>query len=108
MFVYVFPGAATLNTPFEAVILVPAIAVTKSAIVSFFEALESLASINPILSAATSSVPPVKLLRSVPPPPPPPEALIVILSALASVVIVTLEPATRVSVSVAVSATTLV
>ena len=60
-----------------------------------------------MLSAATSSVPPDKLLRSVPPPPPPDtEALIVIASLVALVYKVTFEPATRVNESVVLSATT--
>ena len=61
-----------LNCPLLAVIFVPAIALTKSAIDSLLLPSEFEASIKPILSLATSTVDGDKLPKSVLPPPPPP------------------------------------
>ena len=92
------------NTPLDALNPDPAIAVTKSAMDSFFEPLLSFTSIKPIKSFATSITAALKEFKSVDPPP---EDAIVIVSLVALVVIVTFDPAAKVSVSVELSATTL-
>ena len=88
-----------VNWPLLTVTPVPAIAVRKSTIDSFLLLLLSSASINPILSFWVLTAPADKLFKSVLP-----VELIVTLSAVAFVVIVTLVPATKVRVSVALSA----
>jgi hypothetical protein len=53
-----------LNAPLDAEMPVPAMAVAKSAMLSFFELLESFASMKPKESAATSIVPADKEFKS--------------------------------------------